>query len=468
MRLPEKRNSVPNRIGVTDTAGLDTPPLAPGYIPWVGHIGPLLRDPIGFMSRLAAGPDLVTMRLGPRTMYVVNSLELLYEMLTERAEEFTQGVVFQKAQKVLGQGMIVSDGALHRKQRKLVQPTLRRAQVEKYTEAMVAAVEAFANSRVEHQPFDVVFEMHGVGLDVLCNALFGEGLSPEVADQVKRATPDVMAGVVVQALYPARWMEKVPIPVNRRFDSALPRMNRAVDEVIANHRARVADDGATGLQMLMEATDPETGRPMPDHQLHDEVINLIVAGTEAVGTMLAWFFHELAVNPGVQRRIVAEIDEIIGDGPMTVERLGRLGFTRAVVNETLRRHTPTWLLTRKAKDECELGGYRIPKDGEVVFSLTALHRDPELFDHPMRFDPDRWLDGRTDGLPRHAFIPFVVGKRKCLGDHFSRHAMLVTAVVMVRRWRLVHADGNGEDIRERALALVIPRDLIMRPERQRR
>ncbi|MEV5650247.1 cytochrome P450 [Nocardia sp. NPDC052254] len=450
------------------SAAEPAPPIAPGRLPVVGHLPALLRDPLEFLESLLPLGDIVTIYLGGRPMYFLNSLDLVHTVLVERVEEFRRGIIFEKAEKVLGNGLTVLEGEPHRKQRKLIRPALHMRQIENYTDTMIAIADERTRTWRTGQPHDMNLLMHDLAMEIFCRALFRNELADDAAAQVKVATPSFMAGIVAQSLYPAPWMEQIPLPVNLRIKRARHQMSSAVVEIVGRYRAMVdaADPGdidtrASILDVLVAGREQETGAAMSDEQLQDEIINLVVAGAEAPGTTLAWLFHELSCHPDVEQRLREEIDTELGAEPLTFENLQRLTYASAVITETLRLHTPTWMLTRRPLHDIELAGYHIPAGGEVAFGLTTLHRHEQQYGNPGEFDPSRWLDGSAKDLPRSCFMPFGMGKHRCLGEHFTQNTMLVAIATIMRRWRLVPAPGTT--VREQCVALVQAKGLTMVP-----
>ncbi|MFJ8534084.1 cytochrome P450 [Streptomyces sp. NPDC093591] len=113
-----------------------------------------------------------------------------------------------------------------------------------------------------------------------------------------------------------------------------------------------------------------------------------------------------------------------------------------MINESLRLHPPVWLLSRAALVDTELGGHPLPAGAGVLFSPYALHRDPEVFTEPERFDPDRWLDERVGRRQREAFMPFGAGARRCIGDAFGLAEAQIALAVLLRRWRVRAVPGG--------------------------
>ncbi|MFD3997603.1 cytochrome P450 [Streptomyces sp. NPDC058548] len=442
------------------------PPLAPGRVKLLGHLPRLARDPIGYLGSLSSVGEVVGLRIANRPVYVVTSPELVRALLVEHASVCTRGSIFRKAGQVMGQGLVIAEGSLHRRQRRLVQPAFHQRRIERYADTMAEVAAAHSRSWQDGRPFEAAAQLHAMGLEMICRGLFRSGLAEHAAARVERAVPAVVRGIIWRTLYPADWLERLPIPVNRRFDRARQVLHTVVDEIITTYRATEPEEGDV-LALLLDARDQDSGQPMSDEQLRDEIVTLILTGTETTATTLAWLFHELDHHPEVDERLAAELTEVLGDRPVRFEDLARLPYTGQVLKETLRLHTPNWLLTRRATREFRLGRHRIPAGAELLFSLTALHRDPALYPDPRRFDPDRWTAERSAGLPSHAFLPFGAGKHKCIGDVFAMTEMLVAAATVLRDWRPVHTD-SGRPVGERPWTTVQPGGLRLTPLARRR
>jgi cytochrome P450 len=224
--------------------------------------------------------------------------------------------------------------------------------------------------------------------------------------------------------------------------SALVRKRAELAGLIERRRAEPDLESREDVfSMLLLARDEDTGEGMSDRQVHDEVITILTTGAETTAVALAWFFHELGQHPEVERGFHAEVDEILGGRPARFEDLPDLVYTQQIVNEIVRR-TPPLILMRRAREDVELGGVRIPAGSEVAVSQHTLHRDPRWFPDPDRFDPDRWAPGRTAELPKGAYIPFGAGARLCPGHVFAPTEIGIVAASIGARWRLVPVPGK--------------------------
>jgi len=277
---------------------------------------------------------------------------------------------------------------------------------------------------------------------------------------VIRSMPIVLEGVTKRALSPTQLLEKLPTPENRRFHAANGRLRDLVDRIIAEYRRTGVDHGDM-VSMLLLARDEETGEGLGDAQVRDEAVTMLLAGTETTSTTLSWVFHVLGQRPDLEARLHDEVDEVLGDGPVSFEQIGQLGYTRRLVTETLRTYPAAWLLTRRTNEPVSLGDVVLPAGTDVLFSQYALHRDPALYADPDVFDPDRWLPERAARIPRPAFIPFGAGNRQCIGEGFAWTEAIVVLATMARRWRMRAVPGVP--VRMRPAATLRPSRLPMVP-----
>ncbi|MFD0407922.1 cytochrome P450 [Kitasatospora sp. NPDC127116] len=427
-------------------------PCAPGRLPLLGHLLPLLTDPLPFLQSLADHGPVVRIHLWRRPVHVLTEPELVHRLLVEDAAKTEKGFVFDKARGVLGNGLFISEGAFHLRQRRLVQPAFHRDGIRRYA-ALTTRLAAAAVSRWEPgRAAPIEHRMHDLARDIVVEALFAARLSDAQKARIDRAVPVVLTGFVQRALYPSPLLEKLPVPANRRFDTAVRDLRTVVDEIVARAALRHQGRDDTLLSLLLTTRDEETGLAMAPVQVRDEAVSLLLAGTETTATTLAWLFHELARRQDLQDELSEEVRAVAGDGAVSLEDLPRLERTGHAISETLRLHTPNWILMRRAVAPLHCGGALLAPGAEILFSPAALHRSPQLHPDPLRFDPERW---RRPGNPARPglFIPFGAGRHKCVGESFARAEMLVIAATVLARLRLRTA--TAAPVRESATAATV-------------
>jgi cytochrome P450 len=278
-------------------------------------------------------------------------------------------------------------------------------------------------------------ELFSLALAVVTRVLFSTEIRDQWSAEVQRSLPVLLEGLARRALAPIDLLDKLPTPMNRRFSKALSTMENVVNSIIDEHRAGRAGSGDL-LGALLRARDEETGEGMSDQQVYDEVVTMLIAGTETTAGVLSWACYLLSRHPHVLQRLQAELDDTLGDREVRYTDLGNLRYLQQVIAETLRLYPPTWMLMRRPVADVRLGRWTIPAGSTVLFSIYALQRDPALYELPERFDPDRWAPERAADIQRSAYIPFGSGVRGCAGEQFARTEIAVILSVMLRTYSL--------------------------------
>lgn len=444
-------------------------PVVPGRLPLLGHALQLWRQPIAFLESLRDHGEVVRLDIGTWPVHVLTSPDHVHAVLVQQAQRFGRGRVFDRLRPMFGNGIVTTDGEFHRKQRRMIQPAFHRNHIAEYTEVMcrrgggyVRVVDGGPRSLDGHRDTPV-----RAVLGRRDDLLRGPG-KPAVAE-VHRSLPVVLEGMLLRAVMP-KSLDRLPIPLNRRFDTAAARLRQIIDQVIAQYgTAGAGGDGAAQedrhdlLSLLLSSVDAETGATMSPEQVRDEAIAIMFSGTETSATTLAWIFHELGRHPEVEKRVHAEVHAVVGDRPVRPADLCELTYTNRVFQEALRLHSPL-LFTRRALVPVTLGGVSIPAGAEIAYSPYALHRDPALFPSPTTFDPDRWREGAE--RPRdHRYVPFGAGAHKCIGDSFAVAEILTAVASVVSRWQLTPAPGVT--VREVPAGIPQPSELPMIPVARR-
>jgi cytochrome P450 len=417
------------------------PPRAPGALPLLGHGLQLMHDPLGFFTSVREIGDVIAFGFGQKTAYVVNRADLVRRMLVSEANRFHKGPLHQEGRVLFGEGLGTSEGAFHRRQRLFIQPAFQPAWIARYMAVMQQVAVDRCASWQHGQRLELDREMYAVGLRIVSQTLFSSTFDTEVAETFERNVPQALWGIARRSLLPVGpLLKRLPTPGNRRFIAAVGALRDAVERVIADRRARGAETDDI-LSLLLSAR-AEDGSGMSDQQIHDEAMTLLLGGSETTATTLCWLFHMLGTHPEIEARVHAELDNALGDWDGSAQALRKLDYLSRVVQETLRLYPAGWVLNRQSLTEVELGGYRIPSGSMVFFSPYALHRDPAVFPHPERFDPDRWLEGPALATCRIGLLPFGAGSRKCIGESFALAEAVTVAATIARRWRLEPVPGQ--------------------------
>jgi cytochrome P450 len=286
--------------------------------------------------------------------------------------------------------------------------------------------------------------MSRVTMEVVADVLFGSGIPTEDYETVRDAMEVVnefFANSPEAMLKIAPW---VPTPRNVRMKRAVAQIDELIYRIIAKRRAGDARDDFLGT--LLTAQDDDGAR-MDDKQLRDEAVTLFLAGHETTALALAHTLFLLSTHPDVERRLYAELSEVLAGRAPTAADVKALPYTERVLKESMRLFPPAWTTGRAALEDVEIGGHRVPKGAQILVSQWVVHRDPRWFPNPEGFDPDRWLPERAKDLPRFAYFPFGGGPRVCIGNHFAMmEATLLLAVVM-QRWQIELMPGQRLELK---------------------
>ncbi|MEU7661427.1 cytochrome P450 [Streptomyces lincolnensis] len=406
---------------------------APGALPIIGHLLPLLRDPLRFLSTLPAYGDLVQIRLGPQTAVVVCRPELVQQVLLNDRIYDKGGPIIERVGNALGDGIASCPHSAHRRQRRSLQPAFSRTCLREYATIMTGQIDVLTTGWSDGQTVEVGAQMYGLASDTIARTLFTAEAAAPAVDAVTASLPDIFRGIYQQAVLPPL-LRRLPLPPNVRYERARNRAWAAVSKTISSYRQ---DGGPHGdvLSMLLKTQD-DAGEPLGDAEIHAQIMTLLVAGIDTTAVALTWAVHLLCQYPDVQERLRIETTEVLGTRTATWEDLPRLDLARRVITETLRLYPPGWIFTRTTSAEARLADAVIPSETTLVYSPYLIHRDPRFNARPDFFDPDRWLPEREH--TRGTLIPFGGGARKCLGDNYAMTLATLALSTIVAQWRLSH------------------------------
>jgi cytochrome P450 len=413
-----------------------------------GHVllgsGPALaRDQIGFYTACVRDyGDLVPLRLGPRRALLVAHPDAIEQVLVARSRDFVKSPGVRLLSRLLGEGLLLSEGDTWLRQRRLVQPAFHRQRLAGYGEVMPVYAEGHVAGWRDGDVRDAHAEMMTLTQAIVAKTLF----DAEVADEsyeIGRAS-HVLArdfsarlGSLLQQLLPS-WL---PTPANLRARRAIRRLDEVVYRMIAARR-RSGEDRGDLLSILLDAQDADDGSRMTDRQVRDEVMTLFMAGHETTAVALSWTWYLLAQHPEAEARLAAELHAVLGDRPPTLADLPQLRYTEAIVTEAMRLYPPAYAMGRQAARPTEVAGHPVEPGVIVILPTWVVQRDRRWFEDPEAFRPERWAGDRARRLPRFAYFPFGGGPRQCIGSGFAMMEAVLILATIARRFRLALEPGQ--------------------------
>ncbi len=420
---------------MTEARRVLLPPPAPMLSP-LEALTAFRTDPHGLLLRLAREcGDIASIDIGRFRVVLLSHPDHVKDVLVVNQARFVKGEVLQEPKRLLGEGLLTSEGPFHKRQRRLTQPVFHHARMAEYAGFMVDRAAHLSGGWRDGQEIDVPDEMARLTMSVLAKVVLDTDIEDDEARETGRALATCLGMFGRLASPYARLLDRIPSRSNREFERVLHTFDATVDRLIADRRARGAD-GTDALSQLMRARDPATGEAMSDRQLRDEVLTFMIAGHETWSNSLIWSWFLLSEHPHERERVEAELDDVLDGRPPGAEDVKRLAYTGAVYSESLRLYPPVWTVGRSALVDHTIDGYTIPAGSIVLLSSYVVQHDPRWFPEPFAFRPERWLARDVEGVPTFAFFPFGAGPRVCIGQPLAMLTGVLFIAAIARRWRL--------------------------------
>ena len=427
-------------------------PPGPRGQPLFGSSRRYSRDPFRFLAALErAYGSVARFRMGPMDVHAITEPSAIERVLVDESEHFRKPDFQDDALgDLLGDGLLLSEGDTWRRQRKLANPAFGMARLS----TMAGRITDHAESRLANWgPGDVVdveSEMTRVTIDVIADLMMGVELDDATVAHVQRQLEPL--GRRFQP-NPIRFAlpEWVPLPGDAEFDAAVDELESVVDGFVDRRRAELATGGASSATVEGDATAGGDGPPGPGDeptdllslllrarergeqtrdQLRDELVTMLLAGHDTTALTLTFTWYLLSEHPAVERRVHAELDEVLAGERPAMEHVRELEYVERVIQEAMRLYPPVYTILRTPTRRFEVDGYTIPPGSTVMLPQWAVHRSERHWNDPERFDPDRWTRERSRGRHRFAYFPFGGGPRHCIGKHLAMlEAQLIVATV---------------------------------------
>jgi cytochrome P450 len=336
---------------------------------------------------------------------------------------------------LMGDGLLTIDGEFHRRSRLIMLPAFHREHIAASVDVIVEETDRALERFQPGATIDLYAWTRHLALRVAMRALFG--LDPDG----ERARAIDAAGLFEQALsfYASEYILRIfrgPGSPWARMQAAARKLDTLIYSEIADRRA----SGARGpdiLSLLLDAHD-EDGNTLSDLQIRDEVMTLMFAGHDTTTSTVSFMFYELARQPAIVARLLAEQDAQLAAGRPSASQLiaGELPELEMVLDETLRKYPPAWVGPRRAIEAFEFEGRTVPERAFVNYCSWASHHLPDVFGDPEEFRPERFAPEARAALPKGAYVPFGGGSRTCIGMRFGQLEVRMIATLILSRFTL--------------------------------
>jgi cytochrome P450 len=424
----------------------------------LGNLPAFERDPLKFVTDCAREHgDVVAMRFAGVPAFFLNHPDHVEAVLATNHRKFVKPMALKMSffARLVGLGLITSEDEFWLKQRRLIQPAFHRERIKTYGEVTTGYAARMLESWRDGDVRDVHEDMMQLMMQIVARSLFGADITGDAADigQALRVIGEPFVSQLTQTLEwlllivarsesplaPSAAVKRLlktglPTPSNRRFHVALEQLDRIIERLIREHRESGSDSGDL-LSMLLQAQD-EDGTRMSDRQIRDEAITLFIAGHETTAIAMSWTWYLLALHPEAEAKLHAELEEVLGGRTPTAADIPSLRFTEMVIKESMRLYPPLWGQAREAREDCEVGGYRVPAGAQVFMFQWVIQRDSRFFERPDEFVPERWDGDAAKRLPKFAYFPFGGGPRVCIGNGYAMLQTMLLVAETAQRFRL--------------------------------
>jgi cytochrome P450 len=430
-----------------EKSNLEFPPgpksIIPGKI-----IRQFVRDPINTLTKIADKYGAIShFKLGRQHVYLINDPDYIEKILIydQPHSNFKRNRV-QVAKRILGEGLITSEGEFHKKQRKLIQPLFFPKKISSYGDIMTDRALRMIQQWKDGTIIDIHAELMMVTLSIICKSVMNYEMESKQAKDFAKAFA-IIKNYSSRLQHPiGHVLDHIPIlPKVAQSRRAVKTLDSIVYGLISERRKEIQkgnDIDANDLLSRLIKVQDEDGSVMSDKQLRDEVITMLLAGHETTANALTWTYYLLSQNPRVEKKVFDEIDSVLrGNGKEyskpSVADLPKLKYVEKVFREALRFYPTIWCMGRGVETEdYSLGGYTIPKGSALLFSQYVMHHNSKYYNKPESFDPDRWTEEFKMHLPRFSYFPFGGGIRGCIGEPFAWQEGILLIAAISSYWSM--------------------------------
>lgn len=408
----------------------------------------ILRDQsLNVLHNISQQQGVVQIYLGPKSIYVVSDPDAFQYILRDNHHNYRKPDMFYGAlKKILGNGLVTSEGAFWLRQRRMIQPFMHRKYLTGLTEIMVEGITEILDTWEDYvdcdKEIDLDVQMKHIAINVITKSMFGQDITVEERDTVSRLIPGILDYFNIRGFLPfvPEW---IPLPGDHTFASNYAEARYLIMNLIEKRR-NDNSEAVDLISMLLNTVDDETNEGMTDNQLLDEALTIFGAGFETTSSTLTWLWNILGQYPEVEQKLRSEIQIVLGDRTPTVEDIHNLQYTKMVISETLRMFPAAILLPRSTINEDWIGNQYIPANSIIILYYYGLHHNPLIWEDPEIFRPERFHPEASIGRSQFAWLPFSAGPRKCIGDEFAMMEMLLTVAMIIQRYNMKITAYNNE------------------------
>jgi cytochrome P450 len=428
-------------------SAIEPAPIPPrARLPLFKYLRTLRENNIAIFPQEAYELPIIERKLLGQRRFIVNDPAALKHVLLDNAANYTKTEIMRRLlEPGLGKGLITSEGETWRSHRRTMAPAFDHRSIASYTPIMSAAAGRLLaqwDGLGAGAAIDASTAMMEVTLDIISRTMFSSD-SDDIVKIMERGFGTYQAKMRPNMLdllgWPA-WLAGL-----RRTKIAalsLGEFDKAIDRLIEARSLEPGSGPKDLLARLIAARDEQTGGAMSAQEVRDQVITIFMAGHETTALTMTWIWYLLSQHPVEEAKLHAELESVLGGREPTYEDLSKLSYSRMIVEESMRLYPPAHTFAREAIGTDSILGLAVPKGSIIIISPWLIHRHAKLWEHPERFDPQRFSAERSAGRPRYSYIPFGAGKRICIGASFAMAEAVMLLATLAQRYQLRMVPGH--------------------------
>ncbi|MEZ4884094.1 MAG: cytochrome P450 [Chitinophagales bacterium] len=393
--------------------------------------------------------DTYATYIGPMRMIVTQDPAHIQYILQQNHKNYHKSKIIKTLAKQIGNGLLTTDGSYWLRQRRLIQPGFHRQKLQALVSIMQQETQQFITELKGYaqtgEVIDLSKEMMKITLRIVAKSLFSTGITSKDLELIDHVITEQQKYIITKVRQPYLKPWLFVSGEDYRQKKISEQLDQLLQNII-NQRKSSNEEHDDLLDMLLSARYEDTGEGMDNQQLRDESLILFVAGHETSANALAWTWYLLSQNQDIEAKILKETENVLGNRLVSFEDIPQLQYTKQVLQETMRLYPPAWIMDRVALSDDKLGEFDVPKGQVISLFIYGAHRNPNYWDNPEHFDPDRFTKEAMKERPAFSYFPFGGGPRLCIGQQFAYMEMQLVVAEMIRKFRIELVENQDIDI----------------------
>jgi cytochrome P450 len=408
------------------------PPGPRNFIALMGLLRLRKKNPIKLYEEVFREfGDIVFFKLGPYKFAMLNEASAIEKVLQTESRNTTKSSGYKRFALIVGKGLLVSEGQLWKRQRRMMSWAFSQKNIEKIYPVIRKETDSLLHSWKKNSVIDLAEEMNRITLQIISLSLFGKSQLSE-SKEIRSSLQKILEYLQTTrhlwfqlALSPIPFInkrelalkleKKTPEPRAKKFFNSIKEIQKIVDEMIQERKALNLEENF--LDVMIKSTDSEDDSKMSPEQLRDEAVNMLIAGHETTANALTWTLHLLLTHPEILKRAKSEVESVCQESTPSFEETQMLPYLKAVFEESMRLYPPFWRISRMNEVDIDFGEYTIPKGTNIIASIYTIQRSSRYWENPLVFNPERFLG--SEKPQKFSYLPFGGGPRVCIGQGFA-------------------------------------------------